>query len=297
MLVLAAPIQEYTEAAFRNAHSRVIGGIEEYYMPFIRLEHGGLTKRTTSDLAPANNASTNVVPQLLVKEPDETSFLLEKVRVLGYTRIDFNFGCPFPKVVKSGYGAGILPKPQAVRTLLTLATQDNSLRISVKMRLGLENREDWRNLLPVLNDFPLDKIVLHPRTASEQYDGTPDREAFLAFRESCHHPLFFNGDIREPVDAKGLEGVMLGRGLLANPLLPRQLNGETLPASLLVDFHSAYVEECQKCYQQPLLKLKLFWDYFLPDADKRLRKAIKKSVTLDEYLSLTAELLQTIVEK
>lgn len=292
MEILAAPIQEYTDAAFRNAHACVIGVIDEYYAPFARLEQGELPRRALVDLAPENNGRVKVVPQILAKSPGETRTLLSRLGDWGYKRVDLNIGCPFPKVVKDGYGAGMLDNPERVCAVVEEAFRVEGIRLSVKMRLGIVDANDWRALLPLLNEFPLKRIVLHPRTAIQQYGGIPDREAFLQFREASRNPVVYNGDILAPGDAEGLGDVMIGRGLLANPLLPLQLRGEIPAGNLLSEFHRAYFEECKRIYKQPLLKLKLLWDYFLPEADKRLRKSIRKAVTLDDYLSLTDTLLE-----
>ena len=286
MQLLAAPIQEYTDAAFRNAHFRSIGGIDEYYTPFIRLENGQLSPRAQKDIAPENNRCLCVVPQILVKSAVETQTLLEKLISLGYERVDFNFCCPFPKVTTHGYGAGILPSPDALQEVLDTAIRYDHISFSAKLRLGMNDDSDCVRILPKLNSFPFTKIVLHPRTAKQQYGERTNMEAFRYFKETCHCPVFYNGDIRQPQDAVGLDCIMVGRGLLANPLLPLMIRGQNYSSDMLKSFHDAYVEECQKLYQQPLLKLKLIWDYLLPEADKKTRKAIKKSVTLEEYLHL-----------
>ncbi len=281
MQVLAAPIQEYTDAAFRNAHSIAAGGIDEYYTPFIRLERGGLSKRASMDIAAENDRCGRLVPQLLAKDGEETGRLVEIVMDNGFRRVDFNFGCPFPKVVKSGYGAGILCSPEKIREVLSAALCYSGLKVSVKMRLGLVCNDGCLALLPLLNDFPLNRIVLHARTAVQQYDGLPDRDAFMRFAEGCCHPVFYNGDVRSRRDAAGMDKIMIGRGLLENPLLPVQLYGKQ---GSLRKFHDVYVEECCRLYNQPMLKLKLLWDYFMPALEKRLRKSIQKAVTLEEYM-------------
>ncbi len=294
MQLLAAPLQEYTDAAFRNAHSLTIGGIDEYYIPFLRLESGQLTKRMQKDIAPENNRCTNVVPQILVKNATETQALLEMLAALGYDCVDFNFCCPFPKVTSHGYGAGILRSWSAVQEVLTVAERFDGIHFSAKLRLGIDSADDCMALIPLFNSFPFTKLVLHPRTACQQYDGCTDKDAFRRFQEASRCPVVYNGDIRQPQDAIGLDSVMIGRGLLANPLLPLMIRGQSCPPSQLASFHETYASECTRLYQQPLLKLKLLWDYFLPDADRKLRKAIKKSVKLEEYLHFAAEALSSV---
>ena len=113
----------------------------------------------------------------------------------------------------------------------------------------------------------------------------------MHFQDQCSCRLFFNGDIRQPEDAAGLENIMLGRGLLANPLLPMMLRRECTDAKQLTTFHDFFVNECVRLYQQPLLKLKLLWDYFLPETAKKTLKAIRKATSLDEYMRLVSTLL------
>ena len=35
-----APLQGYTEAAYRNAHAAVFGGVDVYHTPFVRIDRG-----------------------------------------------------------------------------------------------------------------------------------------------------------------------------------------------------------------------------------------------------------------
>jgi len=139
-------------------------------------------------------------------------------------------------------------------------------------------------ILDVLNSFSLRHIVLHPRTAEQQYSGKPDREAFAIFAGRSVNKVIYNGDVSS-VEHLEYKDVMIGRGLLADPLLGRKIQGETPPEALLWDFHEAFRQNCMEL-EQPLQKLKTFWEYFLPDVPKNLRKKILKSRTLDEYSDL-----------
>ncbi len=174
------------------------------------------------------------------------------------------------------------------------------MKFSVKMRLGLEDADEWHALLPMLNEAPLERITLHPRIGKQQYKGKPDLEAFAAFYEACTHPLVYNGDVLTVEDAHRLmkdfprlEGIMLGRGLLVRPSLAMEIKegspwtDEELYNKVL-QLHDRLLQHYEGCLQgeaQLLSKLKPYWEYLLPDMDKKIRKAIKKAVRMDKYLA------------
>ena len=110
---------------------------------------------------------------------------------------------------------------------LMKATADYpDINFSVKMRLGWESKDEWRALMPILNDTPLSHITVHPRLGIEQYKKAADIETFAEFYAACKHPIIYNGDILTLEDIRRIEteypqlkGIMIGRGLLANPAL------------------------------------------------------------------------------
>ena len=57
-----APLQGYTDAAFRRLHHELWGGITAYYTPFVRIEKGAFRRKDLADIAPAANAGVPVVP-------------------------------------------------------------------------------------------------------------------------------------------------------------------------------------------------------------------------------------------
>lgn len=298
MKIFAAPLQGYTVKAFRNAHFLTIGGIEEYYTPFLRLEQNSIREKELSDIEKEQNLSPGTVPQILVKNGRELAFFAEKLGgELGWKRIDINWGCPYVPVVKRGYGAGVLEDPNAMKDVLKAMEKFPQIDFSVKCRLPEKEEE-----LHILKDFRLKQIVLHPRKAIDAYKGTPRKEAFCRFVSSgITVPVIYNGDIKSMEDLAGLPelagGVMIGRGLLSDPLLARKLNGEKFSPeeenTLYKNFHSSYVSsltEGIRKKEEKLSELKLFWEYFLPQKDKRIRKKLFKCRTFEEYKDFTEEL-------
>ena len=221
-----APLQGYTDDVYRRIHHERIGGIETYYTPFLRMEGGGVRTKDMRDIRPAFNEGVPVVPQIIMKSMKEFDYLVGIVEEKGYKRIDLNMGCPFPMQAKHGRGSGLLAHTDIVEEICKAIQAKPELEFSVKMRLGWENADEWRAILPMLNDTPLTQITLHPRIGTQQYKGSVDMEAFREFYELCKHPLLYNGDVTTLAQITELEqnypdlaGIRIGRGLLARPSL------------------------------------------------------------------------------
>lgn len=305
MKVYAAPLQGLTEAPWRNVHQELFGGIDAYYTPFVRIERGEFRNKDVRDIAPENNAVDRLVPQLIASAPAELGRLVELFMEKGYREADINMGCPFPLIAGKHKGSGILPYPQEVKALLDELAHYPEMQFSVKMRLGWESADEWRALLPLLNAASLQRITLHPRIGRQQYKGEVDRESFTAFYQECGHPLVYNGDVLVVEDIRQLEesfpqleGVMLGRGLLANPALAMEYKeGVSLAQEVLYNkvgiLHSRlfkYYEAHLQGETQLLSKMKPYWEYLLPDMDRKIKKAIKKATRVDKYLSAVNQL-------
>ena len=298
MKIYSAPLQGFTEAVWRNIHSEVFGGMDGYYTPFLRYEHGEIRNKDIRDIERKNNAAHNLVPQVIAATPDEMRPLLELIANEGYTRVDINMGCSFPLQMRKSHGSGLLPHPELVAGLMAEVAKHSEFSFSVKMRLGCNSKDEWKELLPILNDAPLRHITMHPRLGIEQYKKSVDVDAFGEFYAACKHPVIYNGDLNTLADIHrieqffpGLKGIMLGRGLLANPALGIEYcNGCELTelelCNLVQRMHDAISRELMPRLQgntQFLSKMKPYWEYLLPTLPKRLRKPILKATTIEKY--------------
>lgn len=300
-----APLQGYTEDAYRRLHYELMGGVAEYYTPFVRLEHGEVRSKDLRDIRPENNVREIVTPQIIVNGGEEMCKLLEVVLPMGYQRIDVNMGCPFPLQTRHGRGAGILSDVKKVKEVCEIIRNTSNISFSVKMRLGLNNNDEWKHILPILNDTPLRHITLHPRIASQQYKGEVDMTAFEAFAQSCQHPLIYNGDLQKVEDIQRLEehsptlsGVMIGRGLLARPSLAIEyVTGKTWNERQIIDairqMHDllmAYYQKIIPGETQQLTKLRTFWDYMEPTLGRKQWKKVVKAGNMKNYLAAVSSL-------
>ena len=306
-----APLQGYTDAVYRLAHARIFGGIDTYYSPFVRVEHGEIRRKDARDIRSNNKREgIHLIQQLIESQPDKLEQIITLFIENNYQEADINLGCPFPMLAKRHNGAGMLPYPDEVKDLLTAAIEKYpQIHFSVKLRLGWENAEECLALLPLFNALPLTHIILHPRLGKQQYKGEVDLSGFEAFYNGCEKPLLYNGDLHTVEDIQTiterfpkLTGVVIGRGLLANPALAWEYRqGKKLSPDEIIEkvgqlhteVYSTYEELLQGGETQLLMKMKSFWEYLMPDGNRKAKKAIHKTSKLANYRIAVNNLLSS----
>lgn len=302
-----APLEGMTGWIFRSAHARYFPGIDRYYAPFIAAHKTHKMKtREKNDVAPANNAGTHTIPQVLTRIPEDLLFTIRSLAELGYDEVNLNLGCPVPTVTTKGKGSAMLRDPDALDRFLDetfeLLSRDRlSVGISVKSRIGVESADEAAAIYEVFNRYPLREVIVHPRTMREMYQGSPHRDTFAEIQKMSVHPLCYNGNILGPSDMDGLwsvPSVMIGRGLIRNPALVRELRGGSalMPSEL-----RAFFREVQKGYEaemsgeRPVLaKMKELWLYagdLFTGADRELKK-VRKARSISEYEMATEQLFR-----
>ena len=284
-----APLQGCTDAVYRRAHFECVGGVEEYYTPFVRIEKGEIRRKDLRDTDPELNAGVPTVPQVIARDGDEFARLCDALQEQRWKRIDLNMGCPFPMQVHAGRGSGLLQHPDKIVEIKQEMLRRPEVQFSVKMRLGQENEAEGLAAMTIIDEMPLVHVTLHPRLGQQQYKGCADREAFLRFLQLCRHPMVYNGDIIESksleVKEEKLKGIMIGRGLLARPWM---LSDEE-PTQVLREMHRhvyQYVTENLCGDSQILSRLHTFWEYI--DIPHKQKKAILKATNLPRYREAVA---------
>ena len=196
--------------------------------------------------------------------------------------------------VRAGRGSGLLQRPDRVEEIQKEMQRRPEVTFSVKMRTGWESIDEGLAVMPIINEMPLAHVTLHPRLGRQQYKGFPDREAFRNFHETCRHPMVYNGDILEIKNEELLiknragtkiNGVMLGRGLLARPwMLCNKEPQEVISQMHTHIYRHAVATLCGE--SQVLARLRAFWEYL--DIDRKEKKSIMKAATLNRYCEAVA---------
>lgn len=238
MEYLLAPLDGFTDCRYRQAYADAIGGLSRAIAPFVVLVPGRRVRLShLRDLWPEHNRAMAVEPQILGNEEAYFPAMVEALRAYGYDGLNWNLGCPIRSVAAKHRGSGLLPYPAQVDRFLTRAFDctQGGFGLSVKIRLGYRDRTEIWPLLEVLNRYPLRYVAIHPRTGVQGYGGQPDWDFLETVLPHVKAPVYYSGDIFTVEDARRLSQrfpsipvCLLGRGVLADPFLPRRLRGETV---------------------------------------------------------------------
>jgi len=312
-----APLEGITGHVYRRAHAECFSGIDRYYLPFIAAHATHTMKnKEKKDVSPAQNVGLCAVPQVLTRNVDDFLWTADELTALGYREINLNMGCPSPTVTSKGKGAAFLGQPDELdrffegifEGLERRGISHEQLRITVKTRLGVESPDEWERIFGVYDRYPISEITVHARTMRELYNGEAHIDTFGDILQRTRIPVCYNGNIFSVEDYRNLTGrfgddpmfagVMIGRGLIADPALAGEIRGNgPLRAEELYVFHNkvldGYVEELSGD-THVISKMKELWWYMGPmfaDADRQLKK-VRKSGTVREYRTAVRELFR-----
>ena len=169
--------------------------------------------------------------QLFGAEADSVARAAEYVAGLGCADIlDFNMGCPAPKVVKNHEGSAMLKNPENAYRVLKALVASVDMPVTVKMRIGWDDQHiNIMEMAQLAQEAGVAAIAIHGRTREQFYRDQADWAIIGRVRESLRIPVIANGDVRNVQDlakirqVTGCEAVMVGRAAQGNPWIFRQL--------------------------------------------------------------------------
>ena len=304
------PFQGITDAPFRNVFRQHFKGVDKYYTPFftgIQKDHA--KNLQTEEIDPAYNDICTLTPQILSTDAAEILRFAHQCKARGYKAINLNMGCPFPRVANKKRGSGLLPYPEKVAVLFEKVFESIDVDFSVKCRLGYFNADEIYPILDIFNRYPLSELIIHPRIGKQLYKGEADVEAFKRLRPLVKTHLVYNGDIVskgsfatisqavQPVDE-----FMLGRGLLANPLLAEDIKGIVNERNRTERLHeyvvALYEDRLHHAGGSPkvLGRMKELWSYLMNSFEEpqTVWRRIKKLNALKEYEDAVEDIFKEI---
>lgn len=299
-----APMEGITDSIYRRLHHKYFGGVDRYYMPFLSPTiHRQLTHKEDRELPFADTEDFTAVPQILTKVADDFLWAAQVCADRGYEEVNLNVGCPSGTVVSKGKGSGMLRDAAALDAFLAEVFSKSPLPISVKTRLGLENKDEFSAILAIYNRYPIQELTIHPRTRKQFYNGELHMDIFAYAMENSVNPLCFNGELRTNSQISEfscrfptIEAVMIGRGLIADP-------GMLTPGGTTRESLKAFTDELTETYisafggaRNAMFRMKENWSFLRHrfDGSERLWKQLRKTTDLTEYKAITAEIFHTL---
>lgn len=311
MQIYFAPLESITGYVFRNVFEKYYGGIDRYFTPFITAtDSKRLRNKEMRDILPENNQVGCLIPQIMSNRAEEFLRVAGQMAELGYDTVNLNLGCPARTVVSKGKGSGFLARTVALDRFLEEIYRECPLKISIKTRLGVDDPEEFLEIIDIYNKYPVEELIIHPRVQKDYYKNTPDLDMFAEAVSRCNMPLCYNGDICSVEDYERIRRrfpevnrIMIGRGLLAHPALALQIRESEASERERLDRIGAYANALCEAYceaygpgQPVLFKMKELWGFLadsMPDG-KKLRKKIHKVQRLDGYRRLMREVFPDI---
>ena len=305
MKLYFAPMEGITDVIFRQVFQAQFGGVDKYFMPFVSPSSSlSYTVRQDFELSPEQNRGFFAVPQILAKDPLCFLGAARGFADSGYTEVNLNLGCPSGTVTGKGKGSGMLRDVDGLKRFLDQVYGNSPLPVSIKTRIGFDTPAEWEKLLPVFAVYPIHELIIHPRTRGQLYRGTPYRETFARATETLTCPLVYNGDLFTVQDVQQVQamfpaasGLMLGRGVLTNPALLREIRGGApLAMGDLIRYHDRLYYAYMKTWK-PLTavgRMHVFVKYLSHSLDvpaKYVRQAMKETRP-EAYLDAVAEMFR-----
>lgn len=292
-----APMEGITGHIYRNAYEKYFHNIDKYFTPFIvPNESLSLKTKELRDMLPENNEGLNIVPQILTNNAEGFVLTANKLKQLGYEEINLNLGCPAGTVVSKKRGSGFLAYPEELDRFLDEIYKINDMKISIKTRLGKERADEFYKLIEIYNKYPLEELIIHPRTREDFYGNTPNLEIFKESLKLSKHSICYNGDIftvdnynKIVKEFPQVDKIMIGRGILANPSLIDEIKeNKFITKEILKQFHDEIFENYTillKEDKNAMYRMKELWGYMshIFTNNKKYYKKIKKAQKAIDY--------------
>jgi tRNA-dihydrouridine synthase B len=237
-ILALSPMADMTDSAFCQV-VRQIGGSDVVFREMVSSE--ALVRENNKTLGMTDFVSEErpIVQQIFGSDPvimaKAAEIVLQHANPEG---IDINMGCPVYKITSNFNGCALMKEPErAAEIIREMKKVMGETPLSVKIRLGWSNPDEFKNFIPVIEEAGADLITVHGRTKAQGYSGVSDWARIGEAKKIATVPLLANGDVHEAhqvaqcLDVTGADGILIARGALGNPWFFAQarklLSGET----------------------------------------------------------------------
>lgn len=249
--IFLAPMAGVTDSAFRIIVRELVDApYRKNLLMFSEMVScNGIHYRNekTLEMLQTSDGERPVAIQLFGSNPETCATAAKYVEELGTAAvIDFNLGCPAPKIVKNGEGSALMQNPKLVGEILSAIRKAVKIPFSVKIRLGFDENINAVEIARVAENSGVDFIAVHGRTRQQFYSGAANWYEIAKVKAAVKIPVIANGDVKDfdsldkILEITNADGVMIGRAAQGNPfiigaLLKYFLTGEKIQPPPLIE--------------------------------------------------------------
>ena len=227
--VILAPLSGFTDLPFRISARRF--GCRCAFTEMI--DAGSLAFGTAKTIRFLDRAPEEdwLGVQLVGSEPDTLSKAVDIINTREFSVIDFNMGCPAPKVARKGEGAMLPLRPDDALRAFNAIVKHSKFPVSAKIRI--QDEEDpapTLKFVKTLEDAGAQAVTIHGRVKKAFYSGPVFHEIISEIRENVNIQIIANGGIMNLAsynklrEESGCSCVMLARGAMGNPWIFKEIS-------------------------------------------------------------------------
>lgn len=286
----------YCDSAFRYICKKVAPQIvtfSEFYSADGLFHNKELAKKVLTH----DTREHPVVFQIFGNNPDTFLAAWKLIESYGAQGVDINMGCPAKKVVKCGYGSGLMIDRERAMRIVSILAENLSIPVSVKTRLGWSDASWLLEFGQALENAWAQLITVHGRTFQQEYMGHADWNPIYELKKNVGIPVLGNGDCKSYDDGTGkiknLSGFMIARACLWNPwcFLPDEYTPTWIERIGIMKEHMIKMIE-SKGEQRSCLEIRKHFVHYLHGFEwvKEYRKKLAKIGNVSEAESILNEL-------
>ena len=311
--VVLAPMAGISNSAFRRICKSM--GADLVYAEMVSDKAIYYNNKKTIDMLYMTDEERPIAQQIFGSDVDSFVVAAKYIEETMHPDIiDINMGCPVPKVaLKAQAGSALLKNPAKIKEIVKAVVKAVNCPVTVKIRSGWdENSINAVIVAKTIEEAGASAITIHARTRSQGYSGKADYNIIKQVKEAVNIPVIGNGYIKTCFDAKRMldetncDLVMVGRGLLGNPWLIKEIN-EYLENGVVIDKptdiekidmclkHLSLLKEFE-CEKQAVLEIRSHVGWYLKGIKNanEVKQNIFKTKNINEIKRMLNELKDSL---